>query len=357
MLGSINTKKDNTPLSKREITLTDSSLASIRCTLWGKAAEDFEHDGGAVECVVAIKAARLSDYGGRSLNSSFSSQLLINPDIPHASTLRAWYKQGGAAAGTHALTGAGGGGGAREQRIFISQIKDEHLGAGDKPAYFTIKGGISFIRKENAIYRACPTPDCNKKLVEANGELSCEKCKLTTADFKWRLMLTFAVADSTGQQWVTAFQEQAEAILGKTADELGALQTDNQAAFDAYLTDCQHKVMVFKCRGKIDNFNVRLPRTDRARDPALRAGGAAPQGHVHHRVADRLQEGVRLSGPRPLCAAAPAHTCACRLPRSRSSCSRPSVFALLSTPRGPPGPCTCRTRAPAARLPPPPPRS
>lgn len=40
--------------------------------------------------VVAIKGARLSDFGGRSLSALFSSTVMVNPDLPEAFRLRAW---------------------------------------------------------------------------------------------------------------------------------------------------------------------------------------------------------------------------------------------------------------------------
>ncbi len=50
-------------------------------------AEKFDGSG---QPILAIKAAKLSDYGGRSLSASFSSTLMINPDIPEAYKLRGW---------------------------------------------------------------------------------------------------------------------------------------------------------------------------------------------------------------------------------------------------------------------------
>lgn len=50
-------------------------------------AEKFDGSG---EPIIAIKGAKLSDYGGRSLSASFSSTLMINPDIPEAYKLRGW---------------------------------------------------------------------------------------------------------------------------------------------------------------------------------------------------------------------------------------------------------------------------
>lgn len=52
-----------------------------------KQAEKFDGSG---QPVLAIKGAKLSDYGGRSLSASFSSTLMVNPDIPEAYKLRGW---------------------------------------------------------------------------------------------------------------------------------------------------------------------------------------------------------------------------------------------------------------------------
>ena len=64
MVSKIITKKDATELDKREITLLDKSNCSIKCTLWGKSATGLEDDGVKIGHIVAIKNARLSDFGG-----------------------------------------------------------------------------------------------------------------------------------------------------------------------------------------------------------------------------------------------------------------------------------------------------
>jgi replication factor A1 len=84
------TKKDQSEVNKRDITLVDKSLCSIRCTLWDKPAEMFEMDGGRVGSVVVLKNARLSDYNGRSLTGS-SGRILFNPTIPQSKELEQWY--------------------------------------------------------------------------------------------------------------------------------------------------------------------------------------------------------------------------------------------------------------------------
>lgn len=84
-LTQINTKR-GTQLSKRNVTLVDSSNASIELTLWGKHAETFNTDG-----IVAIQGAKVSEWGARTLSSQMTSVIDINPDLPIAHKLRAWY--------------------------------------------------------------------------------------------------------------------------------------------------------------------------------------------------------------------------------------------------------------------------
>lgn len=45
---------------------------------------------GSRQPVMAIKGARLSDFGGRSLSVLSSSTVIVNPDIPEAYKLRGW---------------------------------------------------------------------------------------------------------------------------------------------------------------------------------------------------------------------------------------------------------------------------
>lgn len=86
-LSSIITKS-NRKVSKREIQLVDRSHCVVSCTLWGAEAEGFD---GSNFPVLAIKGAKVSDFGGRSLNVSFNSIMNLNPDIPEAHQLRGWY--------------------------------------------------------------------------------------------------------------------------------------------------------------------------------------------------------------------------------------------------------------------------
>jgi len=106
----------------------------------------------------------------------------IDPDIDEAHALNGWYKNVGRneAFATHRDIGRGQGeGGERktEERKTLGQVKDEGLGMGETPDYFTSLATVVFIRQENISYPGCRSEGCKKKVVEdGNGQWRCERC-------------------------------------------------------------------------------------------------------------------------------------------------------------------------------------
>lgn len=85
----------------------DRSNHVVSCTLWGNEAEEFD---GSNFPVVAIKAAKVSDFGGRSLSTMMSSTLAVNPDIPEAHGLRGWFDSVGKSENAQSISGQRGSG-------------------------------------------------------------------------------------------------------------------------------------------------------------------------------------------------------------------------------------------------------
>ncbi|KAM3875120.1 replication protein A 70 kDa DNA-binding subunit [Diretmus argenteus] len=248
------TTKTNREVSKRTLNLMDTSGKLVTVTLWGEEAENFDGSG---QPIVAIKGAKLSDFGGRSLSASFSSTLMVNPDIPEAHMLRGWYDKEGHAMDGQSLTEMrGGGGGGNTNWKSLSDVKNEHLGHGDKPDYYSCIATIVYLRKENCLYQACPSQECNKKVVDQqNGMFRCEKCDKEFPNFKYRLILAANIADYGDNQWVTCFQESAEAILGQNATYLGQLKDSDEAAFDEIFQRANFNTFVFRNRVKLETYN------------------------------------------------------------------------------------------------------
>ena len=186
-------KSTNKELKKREIQLADNSNCSITITLWGKQAEDFD---GTDNPVVLLKGGKISDYNGRTMSVLVSSTLQINPDIPEAHALRGWYDQGGCSSVNDLSSGgstAGAVGGASSQTNWksLEQVREEQLGFGEKADYFSTLATVTFAKKENSMYQACKSENCNKKVVDQNnGYFRCEKCNKEIEDFKWRMVLS-----------------------------------------------------------------------------------------------------------------------------------------------------------------------
>ncbi|XP_077468257.1 replication protein A 70 kDa DNA-binding subunit isoform X3 [Stigmatopora argus] len=248
------TTRTNREVSKRTITLMDMSGKMVSLTLWGEEAEQFDP---ASQPVVAIKGAKVSDFGGRSLSASFSSTLMINPDIPEAYKLRGWYDKEGHSMEGESLTELRSGGGVGNTNWkTLSDVKTEHLGHGEKADYYTCIGTIVYVRKENSLYQACSNQDCNKKVIDQqNGMFRCEKCDKEFPNFKYRLILSANVSDYSDNQWVTCFQESAETILGQNAAYLGQLKESNEAAFDEIFNQANFKTFVFRNRVKLETYN------------------------------------------------------------------------------------------------------
>lgn len=79
--------------SKKLITLADDSNCSINLTLWGDENCD-KYASLQTGQILAIKCARISDFGGKSLNASASSQIFVDLKHPDFEQIKAWQRGG-----------------------------------------------------------------------------------------------------------------------------------------------------------------------------------------------------------------------------------------------------------------------
>ncbi|XP_076031483.1 replication protein A 70 isoform X2 [Oratosquilla oratoria] len=268
-ISTVTQRSTNRELKKRDLQIVDDTNREVRLTLWGNQAETFD---GSLQPVVAVKGAKLSDYNGRSLSLLASSSLQLNPDIREAHKLRGWYDNVGCKTETVNLSNQRGSGGAGMGSNFktFGEAKLEGLGSGDAADYYTIKATVVLIRKENCLYTACPSDGCNKKVIDMNnGFYRCEKCNREYDTFKWRLMVSANLADATNNQWVTMFQDQAEAVLGMPAQDIGNMRESNNDAFLQLFHEATFKNHIFRLRVKMETYQdeSRLKTTAMAVNP------------------------------------------------------------------------------------------
>ncbi len=264
------------------MTLVDDTNTAITVTLWGDRAEApaVSFDGK----VVAFKGAKLSDYGGRSLSTYQSTQVDFEPDLPETHRLVEWWRTSGSSSAVMSLTSTGQGGQAGsgpidhiELRKTLVQIKNEGLGSTDRVSCtrtVTLQGDIIHTKAEIIYafhspdkapwYPACPnmaaanpgeeSKACNKKLVETAGRgWMCERCQQFVKP-EHRFILLVNLADSTGVQAVTFFNEEAKQLLGHSADELHAMLTaagGQSAEYDQVFQASYFREYIFTLRAKV----------------------------------------------------------------------------------------------------------
>ncbi|XP_034177571.1 replication protein A 70 [Osmia lignaria lignaria] len=241
-------------MKKRDIHLVDDSNTMVCLTLWGTEAEDFD---GSNNPVVAVKGARIGEFnGGKNLSALSSTVMQVDPDIPEAHRLRGWFKTIGCNEDMKSVSRAfGGANNTSGPLITFKEATDLELGHRGTDMY-VIKATVNMIRIENALYKACPSEGCKKKLIDqANDMYRCEKCDKEYPNFRYRLLASLSLADWTNNQWATAFSEEAEKILGVTAQELGELQENDNDAYLEKFGDATFKSFIFKIRIKLETFS------------------------------------------------------------------------------------------------------
>merc|ERR1712080_461730 len=175
--------------------------------------------------------------------------------IQKAHELRGWYDNQGQNATVQSISQRGGGAAANSQQMTIGLAKAKQLGTGEGPDYYSTTATI-VMAKENCLYKACASPDCNKKVIDGNNRsYRCEKCQADSPNFKWRLMLTMSIADCSESTWVTCFQDSAELLLGHTADQVAHLREQGEEQFNKVFQDCNFVPFTFNLRVKTETFN------------------------------------------------------------------------------------------------------
>ncbi|KAL9227314.1 hypothetical protein vseg_003016 [Gypsophila vaccaria] len=232
---SIRRKSNNEMIPKRDITIADESKKTVVVSLWNDHATTLGQellDMADKSPVVAIKALKVGDFQGVSLSAVSKSVIKVNPDLPEARKLTSWYDAEGKEAAM-ASVGAGlspssnsGGRSLYTDRVTVSHITSNPSLGEEKPEFFNLKAYISLIKPDQAMwYRACKT--CNKKVTEAIGSgYWCEGCQKNDEECSLRYIMVAKIADVSGEAWISTFNDQAEKLIGCSADELDKLKSE-----------------------------------------------------------------------------------------------------------------------------------
>lgn len=264
------TRKDGTQVLKRGVNVRDASGRSIELTLWDKYANNPGDKlatavTGGHHPILAVRNARVGDFNGKTLSTVSSSQIMVDPsDLPEAAHLRRWFDQGGAAVAPQALSSRGAlGAGRVDRRISISQIKDEQLGLGPegKADWVQVVGQIMFIKSDTYSYPACPLQyngrPCHKKLIDQTGtgeQWFCERCNQSVSGPEYRYIISAQLSDHTDVQWVTAFNEVGQDMMGLPAAQLKDWEQADDPNFSLTFQNIYGKEVTSKLKVSEDNY-------------------------------------------------------------------------------------------------------
>lgn len=259
------TSKRGKAITKREIEVVDGSMTKIKIILWGDVAIKCTEELAATRPIVLIQGISFNYFSNSvTISSDFDATIDYNPDIETARALAAWYKTEGSAS-TFVDMPSGTSGSNNSRPVLIASINDnEILSNPDRPFYYTITGTVTAIRKplsaaeaneENArrggelYYNACAS--CKKKVPEDSFSSACPMCNAPLTVTK-RYIMSFAFADGSGQRWLTSFADEAEKIIGISADELASYRTSDPDQFERILADTTHRSFNLRVKARVD---------------------------------------------------------------------------------------------------------
>ena len=268
-VASLTSKRTGQELKKCDVTLIDDTGVQVRLTVWGEEAVQaktkLDGGGGTNQKVVAFRRARVSDYGGKTLSGG---DIFVEPDVPETEDIRRWWSsQGSRSAPVKSLSSSGGAGGRMDSfadRKTIAAIKGEHLGQDNpKGDYITFKAHFTFLKKDKeggAWYTACPNKEepCRNRCKinqTTDGNYQCDRCGGTYPNCNRKWIFSGTVGDGTANTWVSVFDEQAQQLLGVTADEMFQHFESDQSKYDAVFAKAAYTEWIFKCRVKKEFVN------------------------------------------------------------------------------------------------------
>jgi len=156
--------------------------------------------------------------------------------------------------------GAGGAGRDDSERLTTREFTErgDGLMASSDPIYTTIRGYYCkhFGGGDDRPLWYASCPKCSKKVVgdDSIGH-SCENCGWSGGEPSYRYILAAMVVDREGGMIMTAFNDQAQGLLGMKADELKRAKDTDTSRFESILQQAQWKPYTFRVRAKMDSYN------------------------------------------------------------------------------------------------------
>ncbi|CAK0786712.1 hypothetical protein CVIRNUC_009926 [Coccomyxa viridis] len=263
-MRSIKRKNDGTEFFCRDITVADAGGHTVGLTLWGESAEvqgaELEQSEDAI---ISISNCRVGEFNGVSLSSGARSALAINPESAQAEALRSWWDAEGRTAALTPLSNEQrqSGGRGPQERLTLAQLivpKEDLPPADAKPQWHTLTATVAQIDPNQSMYyEACP--DNSRKVTKQEEGWYCEYDSKVYPAMVRRYVMLAKCTDATAELSISIFNEQAEQVLGMTADELAALKEGSGVeAYEAVLKRAQWKEWQMRVQSKSQLYQDQL---------------------------------------------------------------------------------------------------
>jgi replication factor A1 len=264
--------------AKRSIEIGDNSGRTIELTLWEKQVSEFDDifQQYGEHPVVAMKAVRVSDFGGWSLSTTNGTVILPEPDVPNNPVVRQWFNavQSGSqqvASLTERRGGGGmGGGGGSGREKTLSAIVNEGLGTQQTPDWINVPNiYVTRFKRDNPAamggdakpvtlwYKACSNEACNgTKVIEAGPDnFQCPKCSSVNS-YRLRWVTNCTGFDHTGKQFLSGFGDAGKVLLGCEAEYVAELKDRvDDYNFARVFEEMSYKTYTMRLSVKQDHWN------------------------------------------------------------------------------------------------------
>jgi len=235
-------------VSRLKLTLADESSHCVGLAVWGDKAQKLasELPVDARGQVLAIKGVRVYSWNegdGVSLTAWEVSEWDINPDISSTANLLRWWNEEGGSKPTHLLQSIGPpvshpSRESEEQQGTLADVRQNQGGV------WRIQATLMMIKREAPLwYPACPLDRCGKKVEWNNMQWYCNRCQTLYEAPEYRYIARVMIADHTGSQWATCFNEAGATVFGVDAKQIVRWETEETPASLRALDECLQRAL------------------------------------------------------------------------------------------------------------------
>lgn len=224
-------------------------------TFWGDIGKNYTDEQFKEGSVILLQGVRTNEFNGaKSIQSGFNTSCTFGMTDPRSKALLAWYnatdkndfkslKQLTQNENPNADPN-------RVKRIFTRDrlndideeafiqafnISPEHIewvnfdGQLNRVMYSPV--GRDGAPSRAPVYPACPSVvnnrPCSKRMTEMGADWTCDGCGSTYPQPTYRFIASALIQDDSGSKTVSFFDREFEALIGKTANEIQQMHTDD----------------------------------------------------------------------------------------------------------------------------------